>query len=586
LKATVTLVVAAAPLLNVGHSAPVGSLRYTNSRVMSLDKYGWLLQDYASGSTLASGAADGSGSIDLAGNTAIALSTRGIEVLSATNGQLLATIPGTFSWSQLASDGSYIATGSSTALTAWSTAGKVLATIAGDYSKAAVFSAPGQIQIALGPSGQNVIQTIAVPGGTSTVSPAFQGMFNSWFTDGSSFFTNTIDVYWIYSKAGAQQDVKQLTPTGLLIGQGKWFTTLGSNAASIDIYKVGASAAPAFTTAIQDPSSVVPSGMTLGIFGDDPSQLIVIDLSGATPVSSTYTLPALYDYPTSFAAASASSWIVGNRNGLVFDGASLSGQPRSFTLGQVTSIAAGTTYVAVATASGQILYFDATTDAALGTIDFPSSQLAMSADGKVLAAYATPPQNSLSYYSLPAGTPMGAAPQTEISSAGGGCGGEVISVPSPYAIAASPLEISPNGTLTAVPNSAGLGSTTIYTDGTLTTAVNGYAVGWLDNARLLVENFQFEDMVPEPYYAGTTIFSPSGTNLGSAPIPQIQCFQVVSSDSIYSPQTQTIFSVTTGTTTWVSPDDSNDIPGTVSLGAVSGTQVIFPVGNLVLAQPY
>jgi hypothetical protein len=65
---------------------------------------------------------------------------------------------------------------------------------------------------------------------------------------------------------------------------------------------------------------------------------------------------------------------------------SLAGQRRFLTPGAATSIAAGTKYFAVATASGQIFYFDASTDAMLGTIDFSSSQLAMSTNGTVLAA--------------------------------------------------------------------------------------------------------------------------------------------------------------------------------------------------------
>jgi hypothetical protein len=596
LKATVTLAIAAAPLLNVGHSTTVSSLRYTNSRVMSLDEYSWLLQDYASGSTLASGAADGNGSIDLAGNTAIALSPQGIKVLSATSGQLLATIPGTFSWFQLASDGSYVATGSSIALTAWSTAGKILATFSGDYSQAAVFSAPGQIKVARGPSGQNVVQTIALPSGASTVSPPFQGTFDSWFTDGANFFTSTGNVYWIYSGAGVQQEITQ--QIAIQGGRGAWFWTYAGG--TISIYQVGASTTPALTTSPINSGynpQIVSSGPTLGFLAAGWNQLVVIDLSGATPVSSTYTLPAVMDYPSSFAAASASSWIVGNRYGLVLDGASLSGQPRFFTLGQVTSIAAGTAYFAVATASGQVLYFDATTNATLGTIDFPSSQLSISTDGKILSAVAvaSPPlPNTSSYYSLPTGTLIGSALPAEISLAGGGlgCGGEVISLTSSYGIPAGALEYSPDGTFVAAESAGGglIPTTAIYTNGVLTTAVSGAAVGWLDNTRLLVENFELEDMIPEPFYAGTSIFSPSGTNLGSAPIPQILCFQVVSGDSIYSPQTHTIFSVTTGATTWMSADQSCSgvSAGACSVipGAVSGTQVIFAVGNLVLAQPY
>ncbi len=93
-------------------------------------------------------------------------------------------------------------------------------------------------------------------------------------------------------------------------------------------------------------------------------------------------------------------------------------------------------------------------------------------------------------------------------------------------------------------------------------------------------------------YTGGAIFSPSGINLGSSPIPQIQSPQVLTSDSIYSPQTNTIMSVTSGATLWASADAFcifalNSPPcNAANAGAVSGSQVIFTLGNLVLAQSY
>ena len=105
LTATVTLAVVAAPLLNLGHSSSVLQIQYGNSSLISLDSNGhWVLQAYSSGAVLASGD-DACGScnqsvgdlpppyppINLAGNTAIAFSSHGIEIVSANSGQLLAT---------------------------------------------------------------------------------------------------------------------------------------------------------------------------------------------------------------------------------------------------------------------------------------------------------------------------------------------------------------------------------------------------------------------------------------------------------------------------------------------------------------
>jgi hypothetical protein len=526
---------------------------------------------------------------------------------------VLATIPGVFSWFQLASDGSYITTGGPTALTAWNTSGQAIATQAGDYSKASVFSAPGQIQVALGPSGQNVIQTIAVPSGSSTVSPAFQGTFNTWFVDGAGFLTVLENTTWVYSSTAVQQNAMVLTG-GRLGGEGPFFWNITGS--SIDIYQVGGSSSPIFTAGIGEVEYTIPSGTTIGLVNgveltQSTNQLQVIDLSGATPtLSTTYSAP-IGDL-SAYAAITAGSWVVGNEQGVVFDGASLTGQPRYLTPGQATSIAAGTEYFSVATASGQIFYFNASTDATLGTIDFASSQLSMSTDGTVLAAapmfpdFHTPADSGVNVYSLPSATLVnnftgGGGALIALSGSGTvlaatnlGCAAEAITVASGTQIlcvtAGSPntAQVSPNGTLVAVSSGPDPGATTdIYTNGTLTTAVPGWVLGWLDNTRLLVEQFGVDTDLPGnvPFYESTLIFSSSGTNLGGASIPQLQTLQVLTSDSIYSQQTNTIISVTTGATGWASADPICQA-SCPNAGAVSGSQVIFASGALVLGQPY
>jgi hypothetical protein len=144
-------------------------------------------------------------------------------------------------------------------------------------------------------------------------------------------------------------------------------------------------------------------------------------------------------------------------------------------------------------------------------------------------------------------------------------------------------------------------TTDIYTAGTLTAAVAGWAIGWLDDTRLLVE--QFNQSPPPPstpggvgvatsFYTGAGIFSPSGANVGSSAIPQSQSTQVLGSDSIYSPNTNSIYSVSTSAVTWESADAfcfvTLNFPtcNATSVGAVSGSQVIFSLGSFVLAQPY
>jgi hypothetical protein len=657
-KTAVTLAVAAAPLLDLGHASAVDLIKYANSSLISLDEAGhWELQAYGSGTILASGDSDFACDnctypsayssyppIDVAGTTAIDSSSSGIEVRSAVSGQLLTTIPGQFSWSELASDGSYIATGTTEALTVWSTAGTALLTFAGDYSKAIAFSAPGQVQVALGPAGPSVTQTILLPSGSSSVSPTFQGAFTAWFLDGNGFLTRYGNTIWVYSSAAVQQNVVTVTAQGPAGGEGRFFWILSEG--SLDIYQVGGSASPVVTTTAY---YAVPSGMTLGVFGVNENQLVVIDLSGATPVSTNYTLPPAVSYPTAYAATSASSWVVGDENGITVDGASLGAQPRYLALGHAI-IAAGTNYFSVATASGEILYFDSKTDAMLGTVDLQSpspgtvpTQLSTSTDGTVLAVAvgATPfqgyplPATNVDVYSLPSGTLVntfsgvdtlpGGGFSFDMSLSGSGnviawtayesssaCPAQAIAVTggtpiwcAPTAVPTGPttVQLSPDGTLLAISAGPALSGTTtsIFPISAPTSAVtvSGWVVGWLDNARLLAEQFATLTTPPsgpgggQSYlaYEGADIFSSSGANLGSAPIPQIQNFQVVSGDSIYSPQTNTIVSLTTGAPSWISGDaycygcDIIAYPA-VTTGAITGSQVIFALGHLVLSQPY
>ena len=128
-------------------------------------------------------------------------------------------------------------------------------------------------------------------------------------------------------------------------------------------------------------------------------------------------------------------------------------------------------------------------------------------------------------------------------------------------------------------------TTNIYQNGTLVTAVPGSVAGWLDNTRLLVNEYIDAGMAGTED-AGTTIYDSLGNKLGSTPILSMNPFQVVTADSVYVPSgnspesINTIESLTTGNSIWASGNSS------LRLGAVSGSQIVFASGNLVLAQPF
>lgn len=642
--ASLTIAVTAAPLLDLGHAATVDVMRFVNSRVLSRDTNGhWILQDFTSGTTLASGDSPCTPAsppnncalepIDLAGSVLIDGITTGLEVRDSSDGHLITTISGQPSWWLLATDGSYIAAGGTTGLMAWSPTGQALLSHSGDYSTAMAFAAPGQINVALGAAGQSVIESISLASGASSLSPAFQGQFALWFVDGGRFLTTLGSTVWTYSAAGTQQDVTQLpgliapppAPSlNLAGGEGNWFWTI-DGIFRLNLYQVGSSASPALTASLPA-NEVIPSGTTIGVLSDsDNGQVEVIDLSGATPVSTAYAIP--FAFPSAYAAMSGTSWVVGSFDGLVLDGTSLTAQPRYLTLGSATSIVGGTQYFSVATASGKILFYDASTNNLLGTIDFPAFQISASSDGTVLAAVAdsTVPVGTVNIYSLPSGTLINSFPPTSTESARGislsgsgnvlaevlsptstPCTGQAISVmggtplwcpPTTVAIA----QVSPDGTLIASAASqfqpVVTNTTSIYKNGSLVATVPGTPVGWLDNTRLLAVIFKQVMLVgggTTDVFQNAVIYDSLGNNQGTPPIIDIVTVQPITTDTIYSPDRNAIMSLTTGAVSWMSADSnagtcSNEAGSGVSaicFGALSGSEVVFASGASVLAQPY
>jgi hypothetical protein len=630
--ANLTIAVSSAPLLDLGQVDEIVLIRTNASGLLTLDRFGhWLLQNFSSGATLARG--DGAAlnsyryfdtPVDLAGSTMIDGASTNVEIRSATDGQVLGTLMGPFSWYQLASDGSYVTTGTTTALTMWSTSGQKLASRSGDYSKALTFSAPGQVLVALGAAGTSVIETVSASTGASSVSQPFQGQFETWFLDGGRFITNLGGTLWIYSNGAVQQEIVQLSTTFGVIGQGNWFWQQDSDSGNLSIYPVGGTATPTFSATLGD---CFGSGNTIACFSP---QVTIVDLSGATPNRTDYSgLPIDIQSLSAIAATSAAAWVVGNEFGVVLDGASLATTPRYLTLGRAWSIAAGTGYFSVATESGQIFNFDASTDAQVGSISFPSSQLSASSSGTVLAAGAnntgSGADRTVNLYSLPGGTLLHSFPssintppyivsmelsgsgtellETLSGATGSQCTVEVVptSGGSPIWCSAAgnaqlsrkekaiPLsvdaggntQLSPDGTLIAA-SSGQLGATTnIYKNGTFVTTVSGWSPGWLDNSRLLVSTYAAQAGGAGISYESSMIDSSAGNTLSSLTFPaEPAAITVPSANSIYAVNANEIFSLTSAATIWASANDSTGV------GATTGTQVIFASGTYVLAQQY
>ena len=642
---TVALQVVSSSLLDLGHAWTVILARLINSSLLTQDNTGhWVLWNYTSGQNLANGSApvllDKSDSptlpgVDLQGSTVVIQTSSGLEVRSATTGTVLAEIGAQPSWWKLASDGSYVSAGNSTELVVWSSSGSVLFKRPGNYASAVVFAAPGQVQVALGAAGTGVIETITVPAGTSTVGPAFQGQFQSWFGDGGRFLTAVGTTAWVYSNASVQQDIASLSTVNGLAGQGNWYWTVGTNALRVfTLYAVGSAGTSTLTQALDISGSVapVPSANLVGLLenpGTSLGPLIVLNLAGASPTQTSYTVPSNVPLST-FGAASSSAWVTGNQAGVLYDGASYAGQPRYLDYGAATSVAGGTNYAAVATSSGRVVYFDATTHAIAGTINSNAVNLSMSADGTVLAVGAGgdfSTDNTITVYSLPAGTTVATFPFSTTSgmasvvtnftlSASGNalgerllsttspCNAQVVAIPAgtttwcnatTSAFTVGQLQLSPDGTLVgASPPSPfspitvnpAYATTNIYHNGSLVTAVPVWINGWIDNSSLLGTTVTPVSS-PAMYTSGTSIYSSSGQLNSTLPsaIPLLNQIQPLSSTSAYSPTTNAIYSLTTGTATWSSGSTPTFFVGS-SAGGVSGADVVFESGNLILAEPY
>jgi hypothetical protein len=626
-------------LFDLGHNAAISSLQFNGSSVLSADANGhWVLWDYATGTMIASGDAPNVNALfvspgdnlppvlpsnvtALAGATAVIQTPTGLQVLSATTGVLSANISASFNWWTIATDGSYIVAGSQTGLSVWSPSGQLLISRPGNYASAIAFASPGTLRVAQGAAGTNVVEAVSVPNGAAVVSPQFKGQFTSWFVDGSGFLSTVIGsgttptMLYAYSSSAAQE-AAVTNPGGNYYGQGQWLWTLAPGNTTLTVSTLAAPTTPVATYSFGDAKTMV-SGSTIGVSDFSSGRFSVIDLSGSAPAKTDYSPPFGAFFARQYAAASASQWIAGNGVGVLLDGASLGGTPRFLDYGEALSLAGNASRIVLATASGRIVYFNATTLAQEGTIAFPNpaqtpfgsafAQAALSSDGSILA-FLGPDDTSVNIYSLPSATLLytwrfplsgGWLPWNISLSASGTVLGitttlpdttfnGVLSVPSlsfmDTAAAATggapivssqfkssigsgspvPMLLSPDGSQIATtiageyPDllaSASRIGTNIVKSGVMVPFVPGWPVGWIDNTHLLVNTYvQNTAGGPPSVYAGCTIYDLSATATGTCALPELLGFQTVDSDTLFTLNQPRLVSLSTGAVIWQSGD--------------------------------
>jgi hypothetical protein len=608
-------------LFDLGHASRIETLQYSRSRILSIDSDRrsvlWNSQNHGRIRTFEPDCDASCGApAEMAGTTVIVRRKAGFDVYSATDGSLSTRIEWlaaqSSSW-KLAMDGSYLAGFDATGILVWSVSGGLLVSAKGDYQNAIAFGTPAELRIANGTAGSDVIETIQVPAGTRAASVPFSGDFHSWYDDGERFFATTpelrvysSDAALVWTGAGVVQD---------FAGYDDWIWTGPSQASDqIRFWRIGGS--NTFNETLRN-QEIRASGSTVALFSTVGAATVVFDLSSPGTVPPRIEYPAIVGSVERLAALSITDWVVGTRFGVVASGLP-AGPALPFSHGAVTSIAASPERISFATASGRIVILDAITRELESTIDLSSDKVLLSADGAVLVAkpavgYQFPAENSVKLYTLPAGNETLSLPTF-------GSENEIWLSPTgePFAISRlrrvssspsfvthfvyrkdgteiwqrqetlnvapasnSPLRISPSGsrlvTSSAGPSPEAMAN--FFTSGIATGSAQGWPVGWLDESRLLVNRYLPRIVGQDPGFEECQIVNENGQVLASTSLPELQEFQTIGTDLIYSAALNSIFDVNSGSAVWVS-ESAHRGPG-----AANADEVFFASKATVRAEP-
>jgi hypothetical protein len=608
--------------LDLGHVKGINRVVRSGDRVFSRDYDGrWILWDAASGNALATGSTDASSFLGIAGDLAVVQTASGVLLHDATIGQLQATLPiasSSISKLGLATDGSYlwVALGTTGHLQAFSPTGVQLIDVAGGYASAIVFAAPMELRVAGGPAGLNKVETIPISGGASTLSPAFNHALTHWMLDGERLLAvagnNTVFVYEKDATLVGGFTVASLENIG---GSGDYFWTFDQYISpyTVNIYKVTAGNTPVYTksNAYGSGGHFAVSRTALAFAGYADASIDVILLGSSLGFASK---PVSTPYLTALSIDDGGLLSAGNNKGAVYEVGTKADplQEGPLGCGQVLASAGSAGRAVVSTASSRILAFDVTggtTTLAKSWLMSPTpSRLALTTDGSLLGALpfggyppGYPGDKTLHLLEFPGLVEINAFPDTrDLSLALSGtrvgrsiypsgravtstAGNTVVwsdtsQTPTPF--------VSPSGASFAVSDQPPIAvpwvSTQIYDGSTLVNAVSGYAVGWIDDGRLLIQTYK--DGPPPfeatPVYDSSFIYDAQGNLLTTPPLPRITDFDVVAPGKILSHYDGKIYDVQTGGVVW-----SNPVAGAAS-GVEAGGSVVFAYQRGVYVVPH
>lgn len=618
-------------LLDLGHDRQ-DRLERVGDRVISAGPGRWLLWDAEHGGRLMAGGGD---LLAARGDTFV-VQNGALCVRSLADGTLLGRLDDATRPAGLAADGSYVWTATPTQLAVFDTDGDLRFDVAGDYTGAAIYAAPDALRVARGPAGLDRVERIDAMTGEATMGAPMPGEFLSWFRDGEHLVTHVGTTVWVYAPDGIQRGIHALSTIQGLGGYGEYLWTHDGMVSGfpLELYRIDGDGAAVETLTTEIDTRVLYSGGRLGLLTG--AELEIVELDSAGLARTTHTLPrsdgARFAHgDTGWAVSGSAIWVRGNRTSPDVDvdlGLGI--------LGRVAGIdGSDNGRVAIATTSGRIVVMDVNTRAVLQVIEMDSDHVELSADGARLAAIATAadlranPDRTLNVFDVATGNLLATWPSTYERDA-----------PDPYLMTFSfspdgehvaliegttmslawrfrrsvsnlagevlfedtepgvRIVFSPGGEYFAVSQATDhSGTTNVYRDGTLVTAVEGVGVAWMSGPELLT---QWTVPIPGQDSERDTVtgrWSPDGTALGEADdLPwlgpkegharltgQRVALHRVTPDLVYTPESQFFLYA------WPSGDriqwTNSQRDAVRYVGATAGGYVVLPSGRSVLALP-
>jgi len=548
-------------------TAPVQLLRKGDRVVTVSTEQKWILWDAVARERVASG--DGA-RVEIGGSlVAVHLPTGGTEVRALADGQLLFSSAATL---HPEPSGAYFYANDGAALAAYSPAGVAYFSRSGAYATAAIHAYPGELRVAKGPAGADVIETVSVPTGTSTVSASFQGTFLRWFVDGGHFITTGSGIGRLYTKTAGLAEVVTPPLLGGLAGSGDWYWTQeGTGVQNLTLYRIGGGGAVVATYKFARAVSATPDVLGFLTITDgvayDVGRVVMLDLTTNPPtphtsvakidVWRTSQIGGVNDGSALVAVDTLSRWAAGNVWGAVYSNGTVADPNRSGALscGQIQGVAASETgRVAVTTSAGTLLVYDLGTPTKLvGAFDVAGDQVHITRDGTILAIQAPQHEDHLRerttrVLGLPAGNVIHEFANsgtngrwidlardgsrltryTDLGTNGGTA--EVTDLTGATMAFSGSVEMPPmlppdgNAFVAGATMPGSPSSTTRFYSGTgaLLNAVNGTVRTWVGNDRVLVSEWEIVSETPK--YVRTAVYDRTGNFVKALAIPEIRAF--------------------------------------------------------------